>query len=115
MNIEEIHSRFIAGQRLVDIALDLGLTRNIVEYQIKKHRKLDPDKWPKRWESTSSNSNKDAYIQSFHVYKCPDCILVFAVEEDYENQSDICCPVCWTENIKDLCSGGMKLEGGEEK
>lgn len=47
----------------------------------------------------------------FHVYECDDCVVTFAVEQAYEDQSEVTCPICGEENLKDLCSGEMLLRG----
>jgi hypothetical protein len=40
-----------------------------------------------------------------HIYECEDCVLTFAVEQAFEDQSIIKCPSCSDENIRDVCSG----------
>ncbi|MFC4768721.1 hypothetical protein [Effusibacillus consociatus] len=32
--------------------------------------------------------------RSYHIYECEDCCVTFAVEQAYEDQSAVCCPVC---------------------
>ena len=49
-----------------------------------------------------------------HVYECEDCILVFAVEMAFEDQSVICCPSCGKEEINDIASGELTFKGGEK-
>lgn len=45
----------------------------------------------------------------YHVYECEDCCLVFAVEQAFENQSDVCCPVCLDDiELKTIGSGEME-------
>lgn len=45
----------------------------------------------------------------FHVYECTECVLVFAVEQAYDNHSDVHCPLCFNEDIDDVCSGSMEV------
>ncbi|WP_428909447.1 hypothetical protein [Niallia sp. Krafla_26] len=47
----------------------------------------------------------------FHVYECQDCILTFAVEQAFEEQSAVCCPVCHDDNLSDVASGEMNIKG----
>jgi predicted nucleic acid-binding Zn ribbon protein len=42
-----------------------------------------------------------------HIYECDDCILVFAVEMAFEDQSEIKCPNCGNEEINDVAAGEM--------
>jgi predicted nucleic acid-binding Zn ribbon protein len=50
-----------------------------------------------------------------HVYECEDCILVFAVEMAFEDQSVICCPSCGTEEINDVADGELIINRGHQK
>lgn len=43
-----------------------------------------------------------------HRYECPDCVVHFMVEQAFEEQSEIKCPVCKTENIEDLGPGEVR-------
>lgn len=46
----------------------------------------------------------------FHIYECEDCILMFAVEQAWEDHSSVNCPVCGLdESIRDVTSGEMKI------
>ncbi|MCM3763480.1 hypothetical protein [Neobacillus niacini] len=47
--------------------------------------------------------------QLYHVYECQDCVLSFAVEQAFEDQSEICCPNCGDEDIRDVGSGEMTI------
>lgn len=47
----------------------------------------------------------------FHVYECEDCIVTFAVEQAYEDHSDVRCPICKTDNnISDVGSGPINYK-----
>ena len=46
----------------------------------------------------------------YHIYECEDCIVNFAVEQTYEDQSDIKCPVCASdEYLSDVGAGSMAV------
>jgi predicted nucleic acid-binding Zn ribbon protein len=46
----------------------------------------------------------------YHIYECEDCIVSFAVEQAFEDQSAVNCPICLTdEHIRDVTSGQMLL------
>jgi predicted nucleic acid-binding Zn ribbon protein len=45
-----------------------------------------------------------------HVYECEECILVFAVEMAFEDQSEICCPNCGNEDINDVAAGELNFQ-----
>ncbi|WP_066316847.1 hypothetical protein [Bacillus sp. FJAT-29814] len=47
--------------------------------------------------------------QLYHVYECQDCVLSFAVEQAFEDQSEICCPNCGNEDIRDVGPGEMTI------
>lgn len=48
--------------------------------------------------------------QLFHVYECSDCCVTFAVEQDYEDQTDVMCPICGDQGtIEDVASGLMNV------
>jgi predicted nucleic acid-binding Zn ribbon protein len=47
----------------------------------------------------------------FHLYECAECVLLFAVEQAFEDQSSICCPNCGEEKINDVAAGEMILRG----
>jgi len=49
------------------------------------------------------------FFHEFHVYECQDCVLTFAVEQAFEDQSCVKCPVCFGEDICDVASGEMKI------
>lgn len=46
----------------------------------------------------------------FHVYECQDCVVTFAVEQDYEDQSSVCCPICQCDDLRDVASGEMQIK-----
>lgn len=53
-------------------------------------------------------------VQSFHVYECEQCVVTFAVEQAYEDQSEVKCPICSEDEwIRDVTSSEM-LVGGDE-
>lgn len=104
LNLDEVHQHFLAGEKVTVIAHKFGVSEGYIQQLISQQRKLNPEKWPSRKRRTS--------FQLFHVYECEDCIVTFAVEQDYEDQSDVCCPICWNgEKIRDVSSGEMILRG----
>jgi DNA-directed RNA polymerase subunit RPC12/RpoP len=47
-------------------------------------------------------------LRHYHIYDCSSCILTFAVEQAFEEQDAIVCPVCTSgEHIDDVGSGEM--------
>lgn len=47
--------------------------------------------------------------RAYHIYECESCVLVFAVEQAFEDQSIITCPSCKDDNwIRDRGYGVMK-------
>lgn len=47
-------------------------------------------------------------IVPVHVYECEDCIFTFAVEQAWEEQELVSCPVCHCEDtIRDVGPGEM--------
>jgi predicted nucleic acid-binding Zn ribbon protein len=53
-------------------------------------------------------------VQSFHVYECEQCVVTVAVEQVFEDQSEVKCPICSEDEwIRDVASGEM-LVGGDE-
>lgn len=46
----------------------------------------------------------------FHIYECEDCILTFAVEQVFEDQSEVKCPVCAGETLRDVAAGEMIIK-----
>jgi predicted nucleic acid-binding Zn ribbon protein len=49
-------------------------------------------------------------IIPYHIYECEDCIVSFAVEMAFEEQSAVKCPVCQQdEGILDVGSGEMTI------
>jgi predicted nucleic acid-binding Zn ribbon protein len=56
----------------------------------------------------------DELNQLFHVYECEDCSVTFAVEQAFEDQSEVKCPICLDDEwIRDVGSGEMILGGDE--
>ncbi|MFS0820786.1 hypothetical protein [Bacillus sp. 1P02SD] len=103
MDINEIHSKFIKGEKISVIAYQFGVSERRIQQLISEQRKLAPSKWPSR-------RNRKSNVHLFHVYECSDCSVTFAVEQAYEDQSDVCCPICWTDtNLRDVASGEMKI------
>lgn len=61
--------------------------------------------------SARRNQETDGYNHHFHVYECEPCILTFAVEQAWEDQEEVVCPVCCSdEHLKDITSGEMKIK-----
>jgi len=58
-------------------------------------------------------------LRHYHIYECTGCIVTFAVEVAFENQSDISCPACGFEmHVEDIGHGQMvethnPIEDGE--
>lgn len=48
VNKVELHKRFIAGERLDDIAASLHVTTATLNNFIKEQRQMEPDRWPYR-------------------------------------------------------------------
>jgi hypothetical protein len=102
LNLEELHQQFIAGEKISVIAYKYGVSEGYIQQLISKERKQDSDKWPSR--------NVAKIIQAFHIYECEDCIVSFAVEQAYEDQSAVKCPICCSdEAIRDVASGEMVI------
>lgn len=51
---------------------------------------------------------------SVHVYECEECVLLFAVEQAFEDQSNICCPNCGEENITDVAAGEIAVKNEKD-
>ena len=44
----------------------------------------------------------------FHIYECEECALVFAVEQAFDEQELVKCPVCLDDKaLKDIGAGEM--------
>ncbi|WP_209121555.1 helix-turn-helix domain-containing protein [Alkalihalobacillus sp. BA299] len=96
---EQINELWLQGVKIDDIAKEVGISHSYLRHKISQYREKDPEKWPRR-------RNKPK--RPFHIYECEDCVLVFAVEQAFETQEDVCCPVCWSdEQLKDVGSGVM--------
>lgn len=55
------------------------------------------------------------YLHHFHVYECEDCIVTFAVEMAFEDQSIVACPVCKSnEYLRDITSGAMLIKKSKD-
>lgn len=64
--------------------------------------------YPKGMEEKQLEINHNRQIkQLFHVYECQDCVVTFAVEQVCDDQSDVCCPICSSDNVRDVDSGEM--------
>lgn len=51
------------------------------------------------------------YQHHFHVYECDSCIVTFAVEMAFEDQSVVVCPICkCDDHVNDVSSGVMVIE-----
>lgn len=102
LNVDEIHHHFVTGEKISVIAFKFGVSQGYIQQLISQQRKLHPEKWPSRKAKNVK--------QLFHVYECEDCVLTFAVEQECDDQSDVCCPICWNgESISDISSGEMIL------
>lgn len=102
VDIDEIHFRFMNGESYKQIAKVYGLTEKHISNLVGRQREKDPEKWPIRLGPRQ---------HLFHVYECEECVLIFAVEQECEDQSDVCCPICWQDNhLKDVASGVMKFK-----
>lgn len=46
--------------------------------------------------------------RTYHIYDCEGCIFTFAVEDAFENQSAVKCPICLTDDhVTDTGHGEM--------
>lgn len=58
-------------------------------------------------------------IRHYHVYECSGCIMTFAVEVSFEDQSVIVCPSCGKdEHVEDIGHGEMvevHVESGDDE
>ncbi|MFJ8268501.1 hypothetical protein [Peribacillus asahii] len=53
----------------------------------------------------------NSYVHHFHVYECTRCIVTFAVEMAFEDQSVVSCPICQcNDQLDDISSGAMELD-----
>ena len=54
---------------------------------------------------------------AYHIYECRDCVVNFAVEQTFEEQDVVKCPVCSEQNIEVVGYGSMEvipeMEDGE--
>jgi putative FmdB family regulatory protein len=49
--------------------------------------------------------------QLFHVYECNDCVVSFAVEQAFEEQDLVKCPICGEdESLRDVAAGEMIIK-----
>jgi rubrerythrin len=49
-------------------------------------------------------------IIPYHIYECEECIVSFAVEQAFEDQSEVKCPICSTDDfLRDVCAGQMLI------
>ncbi|MDP5273994.1 hypothetical protein [Chengkuizengella axinellae] len=47
--------------------------------------------------------------RSYHIYECHACIVVFGVEQAFEDQCNVYCPVCGTDtHMNGLGEGEME-------
>lgn len=102
MDEKQINELWIKGMKVNEIASVLGVNSSSLKNKITRLRKKDPRKWPRR------NCYPTKLKRLFHVYECEDCAVVFAVEQAYEDQSEVCCPICWDDAaLEDIGSGEM--------
>lgn len=48
-------------------------------------------------------------VFSVHMYRCDSCELNFAVDQSFEAQSDLVCPLCCTDtHMQDIGSGEIR-------
>ena len=53
---------------------------------------------------------------SYHIYECTDCIVNFGVEQAFEDQSEVKCPVCLSDDhLIDVGSGVVYFAKDEEE
>lgn len=50
-----------------------------------------------------------SFIHLFHIYECQECVTTFGVEQALEDQSNITCPECNGEDLRDVGQGEMKI------
>jgi hypothetical protein len=61
-------------------------------------------------EKHVESSKHQASSQLFHIYECEECVVTFAVEQDFEDQSVVCCPICHIDDfIQDVASGEINI------
>lgn len=102
MNLDKIHQLFMTGEKLTVIAYQVGVSEAYIQQIISKQRKLDPEKWP-----TRTNAK---IVQLVHVYECEECVVTFAVEQAFEDQSAVNCPVCCNDDaIRDVAAGEIVI------
>lgn len=89
ISMEEFHDLWKSEVPAKEIADRAGITIKTLYMKVSRLRSEDPDQWPKR--------NKHKY---FNVYICPDCDLRFMVDKNFKEQDDVCCPVCWTNEVE---------------
>jgi putative FmdB family regulatory protein len=98
MNLDKIHQLFMAGDKLSVIAHKLEVTEGYIQKLISKQRQLYPEQWPVR--------TKSKIVQPVHVYECEECVVTFAVEQAFEEQDLVKCPICSHEDsIRDVAAG----------
>lgn len=52
--------------------------------------------------------------RAYHIYNCEFCCLTFAVEQAFENQDEVMCPVCFTDDDLQTVGHGEMEEIQEE-
>ncbi|WP_096435935.1 hypothetical protein [Alteribacter populi] len=83
-----LNEMWIAGYTVSKIAEIYGVKEATMRKRIQVHRENNPAMWPRRHKG---KKNKLYYRD----YQCRKCELKFAVDLDFKDQEDICCPVCW--------------------
>ncbi|WP_078428795.1 helix-turn-helix transcriptional regulator [Alkalihalobacterium alkalinitrilicum] len=96
---EQINELWMQGKTIDEIASEIGITHSAAKNKIARYRKREPEKWPRRQKMRK---------RPYHIYECEDCTLVFAVEQAFDSQEDVCCPVCWSDDqLRDIGAGEM--------
>lgn len=107
--IESMYKMFVNGDSYWKIARRLHTTEDNIKSRINRLRAMDPEKWPRRYKYKVDPKRKVERL--FHVYECDDCTLTFAVEQAYEHQSEVCCPVCKDDkNMSDAGDGVLIVQ-----
>ncbi|MEH7503259.1 hypothetical protein V7152_14820 [Neobacillus drentensis] len=100
MSLEELYHHFRAGEKISVIAYKFGVSEGYIQQLISKQRQLNPEKWPSR--------NKTKIIQLVHIYECEECVVSFTVEQAFEEQDLVRCPICTSDDsIRDVAAGEL--------
>jgi hypothetical protein len=103
VNIEKLHYLFMAGEKISVIAYKFSVSEGYIQKLISKERQIDSEKWPSR--------SKSKIIQLVHVYECEDCVVSFSIEQAYEDQDAVKCPICESADyIRDVAAGELIIK-----